>query len=196
MKKSLTKKLKEAKEVDEEKKIKDFESKFNSTSNDDEKLDVINSFEELDGLGQYIEDVVSGDLYEVLKTSFEEVFEYSLGEREQYKEVIMTVLFTKNGYNPKSKLLFASRYPFVDSVFRESKRKDYKALSKQLQRLESKLILRTVCKEINSLDSTIPMFTIHDSILTSSKHIETVKSKLIDILTLEIGFEPVIKVGE
>lgn len=157
------------------------------------KLEVINSFEQLNGLGQFINDVVIKDIYIVLKNAFEQEFDFNIGERDQYKEEMMKVLFTRNGYNPKSKQIFTKIYPYVDSVFKKINRTDYKSLSKRLQRLESKLVLRVVCKKISQQNKDIPLFTIHDSLLTTPTYFKTVEQVMVEVLTDEIGFKPTLK---
>uniref|UniRef100_UPI00404B2254 hypothetical protein n=1 Tax=Flavobacterium sp. TaxID=239 RepID=UPI00404B2254 len=125
-----------------------------------------------------------------LKANYETVYGESLGERDEYKKLMMTNLFTANGYNPKGKQLFTTTYPFVSSVFKKIKKSDRKRLSKVLQQLESKLVLRVICKEISQHNKHIPLLTIHDSILTTPEHWETVHRITRDVLLREVGFTP------
>lgn len=159
----------------------------------EQKLDIINNINDLKGLSQFILDIVTNDIYNVLKVAFENKFDFSLGERDHYKELMMIVLFTQNGYNPKGKELFAQQYPYVSEVFKKINKTDYKSLAKRLQRLESKLILRVICKEISRQNKDIPLFTIHDSVLTTLEHSKIVKQVMVEVLTDEIGFKPTIK---
>jgi len=51
-------------------------------------------------------------------------------------------------------------------------------------------MLRTICK--NEALTDVPMFTIHDSIMTTPDNVELVRGIMITELTNEIGFSPML----
>lgn len=60
--------------------------------------------------------------------------------------------------------------------FKLEHEKGYKAFSWLLQNYESKIIFNTIVKEIKMIDSSIPIITIHDSIIVPKSKEELVKS--------------------
>lgn len=163
-----------------------------------DKIALIDQLSDYNGLGQFMHDVLLDDFYLVLKHAFESRYDWYVGngERDAYKEVMFTVMYSQNGYRNPSKKLFTELYPSVDGFYRKIKLDGYKQLAKKLQQLESKLILRTICKEVNRENKNIPLFTIHDSILTTPEYVVLVKEITIKVLTNEIGLAPNIHVKE
>lgn len=93
-------------------------------------------------------------------------------------------------YNPIV-LAFKSCFPNVYKIFqavktgkrtrltirkRAKKTAAYNTLACVLQRFESFLVIDKTCEDINSKFSHIPIYTVHDSIVTTEKHVETVKT--------------------
>jgi hypothetical protein len=63
----------------------------------------------------------------------------------------------------------------VFKVIELSKINDYRKFSVGLQKIESDMVLRTICKRIFDEKPDIPIFTIHDSILSTPENIEYIK---------------------
>lgn len=156
------------------------------------KMDIIKDLKGCDGFYEYVHDILIDDLYIKLKGVYEANNEYAIGngEREDYKEIIFQIMYSKNGYKNNLKTSFKELYPYPYNTIYKLKKNNYKDLAQKLQKLESMLVLRTVCKEINKLNKHIPMFTIHDSILTTKEHEETVRRVMKEVLLGDIGFEP------
>ena len=140
----------------------------------------------------YINLVTSGKLYDFMVEQFQVEFNYQYS-RDDMKDLMFNYLFGRVSSKSKTKSLFKSLFPSVYKVFNYYKIDDFKILSKKLQQLESKLILRTICKDNRIAD--IPLFTIHDAILTTSNNINTVNNLMNEILTNTILFNPTISIS-
>ncbi len=171
----------------------DVHLQLSNLNTNEEKTAYLNTLEKHDGLSSYINDVSLGRLYEVLGTGLKKKHGYML-LREMLKKVMYKIIFSKARYTDTSKKVFKKTYPFVNDVFNKSKRVHYKDLCKNLQRLESNLILNVICKEIAETNKDIPMFTIHDSIMTIPEHVDTVYNIMMNILTEAIGFTPTLDI--
>mgnify|MGYP003133748522 FL=1 len=65
-----------------------------------------------------------------------------------------------------------------------------------LQRLESQTILHKVCKRISLENPNVPIFTIHDSIVTTSNNVEFVNKVFSDVLKENLGYSPEFEIKE
>jgi hypothetical protein len=120
----------------------------------------------------YIYQTITGKLYDYLN----EIKTDGWGKnytRKIIKKNVYTV-FYKNEDDENSSIvreLFIQIFPNVFRYIEITKKKDYRKFSISLQKTESDMVLRTICKRILSEKPTIPLFTIHDSILSTSEHI-------------------------
>ena len=165
---------------------------------------------------KYTDLVVSGELYEYMETEMRKAFgdEYfdqpyifdldkletvknDISPRDRVKKVMFQVFFSKNSTNPKEKKLFAKLFPNVMHLFNEYKgnkrislAERHKQLAKELQRTEASIILDKVAWEINRLNPDIPIYTIHDSIVTTEENMEFVQQVMEKVITALVGFKP------
>lgn len=174
------------------KKYPDIIEVLNTDTDNQTKIDTLSGIIEEPDVILFLEDVLVNDFYTIIQNGFKAKYEHPIGfdNREDYKSVMFEVMYSKSGYSSKAKALFKERYPTIDKIYNKIKYPDHKKFSKKLQQLESKLMLRTICKEIHQHDKTIPMFTIHDSILTTPEHKITVEKIMLDNLSKTIGFIP------
>lgn len=116
-------------------------------------------------------DVISGKIYNNFATK-ENI------SRKEVKKNIYSVLFGRNNKMDKWNKLFSETYPNVYLWIKEYKEKNktFKSLARKLQQTESDFIFNEVIKEIIYNNRNIPVITIHDSIITTEEHIETVKN--------------------
>jgi hypothetical protein len=111
--------------------------------------------------------------------------------RDEFKRSMMFVLFEDNQnhrYNNRYINIFRSVYPGVDkwiSVIHQAIGK--KEFSYLLQRVESHLLLNTVCREFNQYYPQAPLFTIHDAILTHREYIPDLTGFVLSRLEEETG---------
>lgn len=120
----------------------------------------------------YIYLTITGKLYEYLLEIKTEGWG-KIHTREEIKTNILTLFYQKELDDQTSilKELFKHIFPNVFKYIEISKRRDYKKFPISLQKTESDMILRTICKRILSEKPDIPIFTIHDSILSTNEHI-------------------------
>jgi len=118
-------------------------------------------------LGSFVSDVLTGNLYERIQQAggFE--------TRSQAKEHFFHAVYGNHGLNLKTIGLL---YPSVaKSILALKKAKGYKWLPCEMQRRESKVMIGRACRRLMADYSHIPIVTVHDSILTTAEHLETVK---------------------
>lgn len=70
----------------------------------------------------------------------------------------------------------------------------YTTLACIFQRFESNLVLHIACAEVNEKYPDIPIYTIHDSIVTTVEHAETVQQIFRNHLISVLGVEPQLKI--
>ena len=115
-----------------------------------------------DDAAKYLELVQAGELYEHLANKFE----VPIANRRAFKvKLFAEVFFCRNIWKSKNADLFAQEFPTVYAVIRELKKKDYTALSKLLQKVESSFIINKVVRRLMNLNSGMFVGTIHDSLL-------------------------------
>ncbi len=152
---------------------------------------------ESENVKQYIEIVKSGQLYEefgkILLTKGIITDDTSI--RKQAKTIIFSSIFSPNqsiAYN-QSMVIFKEYFPDVYEIYRSIKQNEHRTLACLLQNLEAKLVLNTACKIISQLKPEMPLFTLHDSIITTSGNEQLVYEVLYDVLLNAIGIPPTLK---
>lgn len=114
--------------------------------------------------------VLAGTFYEDFQNSFQQSL-----ERDKVKEILFAVLFSQNviheDFKPvipyqKEKAIFASVYPNIYEMIKTLKHRDHTRLSILLQRMEAKIFIDTICREL--VDMGIVPLTIHDSIIVEA----------------------------
>ena len=179
------------------------EEKINSVSPSEDislikKLIIRNSNKEDVQLFRKI--VSSGEFYEkfseILKSAGELENEPNKDMRSFVKDITFSSIFSKNTsarYN-KAIVLFKKTFPTVYKIISKIKKERHATLAIILQRLESELFLQKCCKIIYEERPDIPIFTLHDSIITTKENIEYVKSIIEKVLLEHINAKPHLKV--
>ena len=108
---------------------------------------------------------LNGTFYEFLMNSIE------TNDRKFVKEMTYKVLFGRNTLKSKHDKIFSELFPKIYNFIKLYKKDlgDYRALSYDLQRAESKFIFNTVIKRIMLEHPQIKMITVHDSIVFPAK---------------------------
>jgi hypothetical protein len=115
--------------------------------------------------------------------------------RKEAKSRVISSMFSPNraiGYKVEMKE-FASEFPTIYKIFSKVKFKKHNSLACMLQNLEANLVLHTACKIIANERPNLPIFTIHDSIITTKGNEEYVKGVLHKVLYEHIGLPPKLK---
>ncbi len=145
----------------------------------------------------------NGKLYNFILTYFPQ----KLPKNSQFKDLFATRSQAKRSFlhmmyhNPKvnrsdAKMVFrvfSDLFPKEAAIMMLLKYNYYKNFPVILQRIEAYLILRKVANEVRKLNNNIPLFTIHDSILTTEEHIETIRETMIDVYKKSLGVIPELK---
>jgi len=118
--------------------------------------------------------------------------------RSEAKNATFGAFFSPNvsiTYKPEMRS-FKQYFPTVYKVFSTIKqgRKQHPTLACALQNLEADLILNHVCKRISEEYPHIPLYTLHDSIVTTTNYSDCVKLIMEEELEKAIGLKPQIKI--
>lgn len=152
------------------------------------------SLETLDGEGfrrnNFVQDVVDGSFYERLQEEFTGLRKGGYS-RDDVKKLVYVILFgdKRSQHFPVYKA-FKKRYPEVSKLIEAVKKDDHRALPLILQRLESFLVLQVICKKISKKRPDIPLFTIHDSIVTTEGNEMYVMQAMKEELEKKVGLSP------
>ncbi len=114
--------------------------------------------------------------------------------RAKTKQEFMHMMY----HNPKvphskAKAVFAdfeNLFPVEASVMNLMKKRKYNDFPIILQKIEAQMLLHRVAKRVYDINPDIPLFTIHDSILTTRQHASTLKLILEDEYQKLLGFIP------
>lgn len=141
--------------------------------------------------------VKSGKLYERFSELLLDngLIEDNGNNRKQAKEIIFSSIFSPNqsiAYN-NAMVIFKKHFPDVYEIYRAIKQGEHRTLACILQNLEAELILHTACKIISEQRPDIPLFTLHDSIITTEGNEDFVYKVLYDVLLNAIGIPPTLK---
>jgi hypothetical protein len=127
--------------------------------------------------------VCSGTIYEFLIKRMKEVYNIEIKDRKTAKRYIFLILYADDNtlqYSLVNKIrnLFAFEFPTINRIFQLIKANHHEALAILLQRIESKFVLDIVTPEFAKLQPKVPIYTIHDSIITHAAYVD-VLTKLI-----------------
>jgi hypothetical protein len=149
---------------------------------------------------KYKEIVNSGEFYKRMHSEI--VKDKKPFNKDDMKEMTFQVLYSDNRFfhqdgswmdrktkkraNAKPKRLFEAAFPTVAKVFRAYKKIDNSHLPRLLQQIESTLIIKHIVPRIASERPDLPVFTIHDSVVTTEGnegYVEQVMREEIERLT-------------
>ena len=145
-------------------------------------------------LDLYIEKVSKGKFYEYIIDLLKTKLNTSI-ERNNVKTMMFEVLFSQNKYlnQPqfKHKKMFSQVHPTIYKAFSLIKQIEHSTLACLLQSIESEIILHRCCKRIwEEGNHKIPIFSIHDSIVTTEQHLNFVKQVMEEEIKKCIGVSP------
>ena len=142
--------------------------------------------------------VQQGGFYEYFQEQIGKELGIGYSDRRKVKAAVFQVLFTDNRFlaqkEARPKRLFKELFPMVYTLFSRIKQSDKTHLPRLLQRIESYLMLQVIAKRISRERPQLPIFTIHDSIITTAGNEEYVQSVLLEEMAKAIGFPPKLSV--
>lgn len=148
--------------------------------------------------------VLAGKLYEFKLAAFKgELIVDGIdrfGTRSKAKKECLKLMYfdNKNRYSPsqQSFTLFKKHFPFEADIMELLKERNYRDFPVMLQRIEARILLHIVCREVFEDDHTIPLFTVHDSILTTKRHVNTVLRIIERVYNNILGAIPQVEIQE
>ncbi len=150
------------------------------------------------GFDSYIESVKNGLFYDDLQQRFATELGVQLSDRKEVKQSVFQVLFTPNQFygqkQASHKRLFAQLYPEVYRTLKAIKKNDSKLLPLLLQEIESYIMLDVVANRMKKEYPKVPIFTIHDSIVTTASNQMIVEQIMREALTAYVGHAPTLSI--
>jgi hypothetical protein len=145
--------------------------------------------------------VMNGKLYEFISSNFKNKFKKNnidpFKNRENAKKQFIKMLYAenKNRHVDSSTYYkaFKKLFPFESSIIDLLKSKNYTEFSVLLQQIESRILLRNICKRIHQKDNSIPLFTIHDGIITTNCNEMVIKNEITATYKEILGVSPELK---
>lgn len=157
---------------------------------------------------EYSKSVSQGTFYDQLtedlinKLSVDEQIRDVVTSRDLVKNLIMIIFFSPNNSNKHryEKKLFEEQYPTIYKLIKRLKSFDEYPIKERhkyfpflLQRLEAYLFLEVIAKKFKTLNPLAPLFSIHDSIITTVDYEHELRSLMEKELTYHIGIPPTMK---
>ncbi|MFC0346083.1 hypothetical protein [Epilithonimonas hispanica] len=138
------------------------------------------------------------------ESKFGNVFDGDVSDLRKYsKSRFLSMLFAKNNQFQWEQETLYEQFPTIHEfikVFKQLKLKNtkstdrHKRLSYLLFQLESHFMLNIVAREINNkFKRKIPLFSLHDCIITKKSDIDIISEQVHDIFIREIGYAPNLK---
>lgn len=153
---------------------------------------VIEELQNKEDVKLYKELVLNGQLYEYMGAKLK------MNDRALAKETMFSVLYSANKYfNQKEALpkrIFCEAFPNVYKLLAMFKAEQKNALAVLLQRIEAKLILSAITKRISIERTELPLFTLHDAIVTTLGNEQYIDMVLKEECAKVFGWPPKTKI--
>ena len=185
-------------------------SKFNpiyqQTNSSTMIVDLIKKNQDKPDVLNYKRIVAKGEYYEEFGTILQTkgfIPDDCIDSRKFAKEATYASFFAPNTYLGFTEPMkhFKKAFPNVYHIFSRIKfqKKGYKgrfhkALAITLQAFEADLFLHKICKRIYETNPDIPIFTIHDSVVTTIEYTEIVEQILKEEVFKAIGVNPILNI--
>ncbi len=149
---------------------------------------------------KYIELVANGVFYEEFgKLLEEEGLVQNVPDLRKYaKNTTFITLFSPNHHSRfcEEIKVFKRIFPSVYRIFSMIKKgkSQHNALACLLQNFEARLVLGIACKKITESYPSAPIFTLHDSIITTQEYLDKVKEVLFETLSNNVGVNPTLQI--
>ncbi len=148
-----------------------------------------------DSKSEYIIKASSGEVYEFMMNKANEQYPDCCKEKKDAKIMKLIVFFSSNRFLNQEgahlKKVFSETFPEIYELIKMSKTNDKSDFACLLQSVESEIILHRCCKRIwDEGERQVPVFTIHDSIATTSEYVKFVRNIMDEELTKAAGVRP------
>jgi hypothetical protein len=140
-----------------------------------------------------------GELYEYLeRVALPSFTSSNTLSRQEVKGLVFQMMFTSNKFigqdAAKPKRIFRDLFPNEYKLFASIKRKDHSNLPILLQKIESKLMYERIVARIHNNRPDVPMFTIHDSIVTTVDNQDYVQRVMLEEMKSALGLNAKTKI--
>ena len=115
-------------------------------------------------------------------------------ERQGRKRDFFSFLFGKIMNCPQVYYAFKKKFPTILKYINKIKKENYRELARLLQKFESFAVIETIVRKIVEDRPEIPLFTIHDSIMTTEQYVPYVYSTIKTIFIKEFDMDITLKV--
>lgn len=143
--------------------------------------------------------VAIGKLYKFIWENFKGKFVKKSGvdpfiDEKSTKKALIQMFYSndREKHSPSKEYFeaFQKLFPVEAKIMETLKSNRYQDFSTILQQIESRMLLEKVCGTISKHDSNIPLYTIHDGIMTTKEHAEYVKKTILNTYKEIMGIEP------
>jgi len=147
---------------------------------------------------KYSKLVVAGKFYEHMQPFFEALHPAKTIDRNYVKTQMLTIMFSEawRAQHYTTSKVFREEFPTIYDLFTAIKNVQHNYLPIILQRIESFLVIDKICKRISKERSYIPLFTIHDNIITTVGHEVYVQKIMEEEVEAFIGYKPTLACKE
>jgi hypothetical protein len=143
-------------------------SAVTTTSGDSGRLAVNRQFLKPDEV-KFLALCEAGKLYEDFMVRLE------IPVRDWVKDRFFEYAYGRNHFQSPFKADFTEVFPNVAEMIRLLKRRDYTFLPCLMQNIEANFIINTVCRRLMNEFPESPVLTIHDCLLTTPPHLDTIQ---------------------
>jgi hypothetical protein len=171
-------------------------SRYNGqwSPSDEEFESFLKSFNvDLSDLASYMTMIKVGLFYPTVQLIAKEKLDKGFPTDKQLKGAFFELAYSSNRTKTDIKTAFEDEFPIVTRIMKHHKWKDHSALAIKLQQVESDAMLNVVCKSVSQKLSTAPIFTIHDSILTTKEYQHHVSQIMADELFKIVRIKPILR---
>lgn len=142
---------------------------------------------------QYFKWVRMGWIYPVHNSDIKANGGYNWEDDADVKESFYRVLFGEWNNWSQEVQVFKKSYPTISRIMQKIKGSDHRQLAIGLQLIESNAVLDIVCKRVADELPDAPIYTIHDSILTTKEYQHQLSQIMADELLKIVGIKPILR---
>lgn len=115
---------------------------------------------------------------------------------EAVKRAKRNLLTSWNLLTNKSEMMesFKSKFPLLCDYIVDLKTPNYKDISNLLMKIESYLMIDVIYKELLTHHKVFPLYTIHDCVMTTEEHVDTVSRIMKEVFSRYLGEVPELKI--
>ena len=144
----------------------------------------------------YKRDILEKDFYDCLSNDINEKNPEFIVTRDIVKKKLLYIIFNdwdNKKYSDIYHNAFYRKYPTVNYVFSIFKKREHRDFPILLQRIESELILYKISKKFSCIYPDAPIYSIHDSLVTTTKYKQQLNNIMISELSKLTSATPKLK---